>query len=183
MNARDILVFTEEPSAAPVVRHIAQALGIGHRVRIVEHDGVGDLKRSLASKILAELGPDRKFLILRDGDGLDCLGIKRELTDLVPPLRRERTLVRIVCQELESWYLAQPAALKRAGVLASAIPGSILRKPPDALTGPKQIFLKHAHRRGQMDNARKIAPHLDIDSRTSASFAHVVLALRRLAAI
>ena len=49
------------------------------------------------------------------------------------------------------------------------------------MTDPKKIFLKHAHRQGQMDNARKIAPHLNVESAKSESFGHVVSALKRLA--
>ena len=183
MSVRDILVFTEEPSATPIIRGIADALGIGNRVRVVEHDGVGDLVRSLRMKIASDLDQNRKFLVLRDGDRMDCKKLKRDLLEMIPSGRRSKALVRIVCQELEAWYLAQPVALEHAGVLASAIPASILRKPPDSVPEPKKIFLTHAHHRGQMDNGRKIAPHLDIESKVSASFAHAVLALRRLAAM
>ena len=183
MSAQDIFVFTEEPSAKPIIQRIADALEIGNRVRVVEHDGVGDLVRSLRMKIKSDQNLNRKFLVLRDADRLDCNILKRDLIEMIPAGRRGKALVRIVCQELEAWYLAQPAALKKAGVLASEIPAAILRRSPDSVQDPKQVFLKHAHHRGQMDNARKIAPHLDIESKVSASFAHAVLALRRLAAM
>ncbi|MGA2044649.1 MAG: DUF4276 family protein [Roseiarcus sp.] len=183
MPRRDIIVFVEEPSASEIARAVAAKLGLLERVTILKHQGAGDLERSFGNKIANDPIEGAKFLILRDADNQDCQGLKHRLSELVPSNKRERTIVRIVCQELEAWYLAQPAALAKAGSLASEIPRSRLRGNVDALADPKRLFLRHAHNRGQIEHARRIGPLLDIESTRSASFGHFVSGLRKLAAM
>jgi hypothetical protein len=181
MVERDILVFVEEPSAYEIARAVARKLGLLERVTILTHQGAGDLERSLANKIANDPLPNSKFLILRDADNKDCRALKRDLRERVPRGKRARTVVRIVCQELEAWYLAQPEALIAAGALARQIPKSVLNANADAIGDPKRLFLSLAHDKGQIEHARRIGPELNILSTQSASFKHFVSGLRRLA--
>ena len=181
MVERDIVVFVEEPSAFEIARAVARKLGLLDRVTILKHQGAGDLERSFAGKIANDPFPESKFLILRDGDNGDCRQLKRSLREKIPRGKRGRTIVRIVCQELEAWYLAQPSALTDAGALASDIPRRKLIGNVDAIANPKRIFLHHAHNRGQIEHARRIGPCLDIDLKKSASFGHFVTGMRKLA--
>ena len=183
MADRDILVFVEEPSAYEVVRAVARKLALQDRVLIFKHRGAGDLERSLGRKIVADPKSDSKYLILRDADGGDCRALKSRLLALIPSSRRARTLVRIVCQELEAWYLAQPDALLAAGALKRKLPVNILRGDVDAVSDPKGVFLRHAYDKGQVEHARRIGEHLEIGSTKSSSFEHFVSALRRLASL
>ena len=181
MSDPDIVVFVEEPSAYEIARAVTRNLGLLERVTILKHRGAGDLERSFSSKIANDPFPNSKFLILRDGDNKDCKALKRGLRERVPRNKRPRTIVRIVCQELEAWYLAQPGALAAAGALASEIPRRRLSGNVDAIADPKRIFLHHAHNRGQIEHARRIGPELDVFSTQSASFKHFVSGLRKLA--
>ena len=183
MVDRDILVFVEEPSAYEVVRAVARKLALQDRVLIFKHRGAGDLERSLGRKIVADPKSDSKYLILRDADGGDCRALKSRLLALIPSSRRARTLVRIVCQELEAWYLAQPDALLAAGALKRKLPVNILRGDVDAVSDPKGVFLRHAYDKGQVEDARRIGERLEIGSTKSSSFKHFVSALSRLAAL
>ena len=92
-------------------------------------------------------------------------------------------MVRIVCQELEAWYLAQPDALLAAGALKRKLPVNILRGDVDAVSDPKGVFLRHAYDKGQVEDARRIGERLEIGSTKSSSFKHFVSALSRLAAL
>ncbi len=181
MVERDILVFVEEPSAYEIARAVARKLGLLERVTILTHQGAGDLERSLANKIANDPLPNSKFLILRDADNKDCRALKRNIRERVPRGKRARTVVRIVCQELEAWYLAQPDALIAAGALARQIPKKVLNANADAIGDPKRLFLSLAHDKGQIEHARRIGPELDISSTQSASFKHFVSGLRKLA--
>jgi hypothetical protein len=183
MSEPDIVVFVEEPSAYEIARAVVRKLGLLDRVTILKHRGAGDLERSFAGKIANDPHPSSKFLILRDADNRDCNALKRELWERIARGKRGRSVIRIACQELESWYLAQPAALAAAGALASEIPKRRLSGNVDAIADPKRIFLRHACIRGQIEHARRIGPCLDIDSKRSASFKHFVAGLRRLAAM
>lgn len=181
MPNQDIVVFVEEPSAYEIARAVARKLGLLERVTVLKHQGAGDLERSLANKIANDPFPNSKFLILRDADNKDCRALKRNLQERVPPAKRARTVVRIVCQELEAWYLAQPKALTSAGALARPLPRNILNANVDAIGNPKRLFLGLAHDKGQIEHARRIGPELDIASTRSASFKHFVSGLRNLA--
>lgn len=54
------------------------------------------------------------FVVLRDNDGADCVAVKRSLQALCAQGGRPETMVRLVCQELEGWYLGDLAALAAA---------------------------------------------------------------------
>lgn len=181
MLDRDIVVFVEEPSAYEVTRAVGRKLGLLERMTILKHQGAGDLERSLANKIANDPLPNSKFLVLRDADNKDCKALKRGLREKVPQGKRARTVVRIVCQELEAWYLAQPSALISAGALARPFPKKMLNTNVDAISNPKRLFLGLARDKGQIEHARRIGPCLDVGSERSASFKHFVSGLRMLA--
>ena len=183
MPERDIVVFVEEQSAYEIVRAMARKLDLDDRLTVLKHRGAGDLERSFARKIASDPLPNSKFLVLRDADNKNCKTLKRQLGDLIPRDKRAKTIVRIVCQELEAWYLAQPEALRAAGALHREIPKKTLSGNVDAVANPKRIFLRHAHNKGQIEHARRIGEHLDFGSTKSASFMHFVLSLRSLAAM
>ena len=181
MAEKDIVVFVEEASALEIVRAVSSKLGLAARVKILKHQGADDLKKSMANKIMSDPFESSKFMVLCDADGKDCKALKRELMEKVPQNRRARTLVRIVCQELEAWYLAQPEALSRAGALAKPIPHSVRSKSADAITNPKRTFRRYAHEKGQIEHARRIGPELETDNARSQSFQQFITALQRLA--
>ena len=181
MPERDIVIFVEEPSAYEIARALARKLDLQDRVTILKHYGAGDMERSYVKKIANDPFSDSKFLILRDADNSDCKALKRNLLEKVPSNKRDRTLVRIVCQELEAWYLAQPDALRAAGALERPISKAKLGGNVDSIANPKRLFLRHAHDKGQVEHARRIGAYLDIGSTRSASFKHFVAGLKKLA--
>lgn len=181
MPDSDLVVFVEESSAFEIVRAIARTLDIYGRVTVLKHQGAGELERSYGKKIANDPFPNTKFLLLRDSDNKDCRLLKRKLLEGVPAAKRGKTRVRLVCQELEAWYLAQPDALAAAGCIQRPIARGKLRGDVDSIADPKRIFLRHAHNSGQIELARRIGPCLDIASTKSASFKHFVSALRMLA--
>jgi hypothetical protein len=179
----DIVVFVEEASASEIVRALVRKLGLERRVTVLKHQGAGDLERSFARKIASDPLPTSKFLVLRDADNQNCAALKHQLSQMVPRNKRDRTMVRIACQELEAWYLAQPEALRAAGAMKRAIPRKILGGNIDAIPNPKRIFLRHAHDKGQIEHARRIGEQLNFESTKSTSFRHFVSGLRSLAAM
>ena len=181
MAEPDIVIFVEEPSAFEIVSALSRRLGLSSRVKILKHQGAGDLERSYAGKISNDPFPNSKFLILRDADNKNCKALKKTLLEKVPREKRVRTRVRIICQELEAWYLAQPEALAAAGSLKRLIPKTKLSGNVDSISDPKRLFLRHAHEKGQIEHARRIGSLLDIESKKSVSFMHFVLGLRTLA--
>ena len=181
MAESDILVFVEERSAEEIVRAVGRRLGLAGRMTVLKHRGAGDLERSLKRKLAADPLPYGRYLILRDADNLDCQELKKKLSTMIPASKRSRTRVRLVCQELEAWYLAQSNLLVREGVLKTPIPKRALQGGVDAVRDPKRLFQRHAHQKGQIAHAQRIGPLLNLESRASPSFAHFISALRYIA--
>ena len=80
----------------------------------VPHEGKSDLDKSIPRKLKAWLEPGVRFVVVRDNDNADCSDIKAKLVRQCQQAGRPDTLVRLVCQELESWYIGDLAALAEA---------------------------------------------------------------------
>jgi hypothetical protein len=173
---RTVFVLTEEPSAEEVVKALANRYTPDAHVIVVPHSGKTDLERSFPRKLRAIVHPaDTRFIILRDNDGADCEALKARLLNQVPPDKAVRVKVRIVMQELESWYLGQPSALSACGLISADTAARLGRtakfRDPDRLTNAKQEFYR-LHRRDnqQITMAQMIAPHLADNDNVSRSF-------------
>ncbi|WZB61935.1 cytoplasmic protein [Achromobacter xylosoxidans] len=86
----------------------------GQQFLCIPHEGKSDLDRSIARKLAAWRIPGDHFVVLRDNDGADCIAVKSRLQALCAQGGRPETMVRLVCQELEGWYLGDLAALAAA---------------------------------------------------------------------
>lgn len=80
---------------------------------LVPHEGKSDLEKSISNKLRNWREPEVRFVIVRDNDGADCNHLKARLLELCEGSRRE-ALVRLICQELEGWYIGDPGALEQA---------------------------------------------------------------------
>ena len=177
----DVVVFAEEPSGRVIAECLAQKLGIADRTICIQHSGVKDLERSIRVKTQA-WGRRPRFLIMRDNDGADCLARKRHLRSLILPNVATRVKVRIVMQELESWYFGDMDAVVRAGFIdiraAEKKLRKMLGKDPDTIVHVKENFKRHIVEAGQMELAQGIGPQLSLESNRSRSFHAFVDALR-----
>ena len=179
----NLVILTEEPSMKVTLEALLPKLGIDPaRVTIIPHQGKSDLEQSIPRKLRAWQVPGARFLILRDNDRAPkCVEVKRNLSDLVERAgKAEFSKVRIVCQELEAWFLADAAALREAGYLGAGKPPGFARKDPDAIPYPVHEMERLRPGYGKISGARDIAPHLDPDNTRSASFRNTVRALRAL---
>jgi hypothetical protein len=179
----DIVVLAEEPSGQIIAECLAQKLNLSDRIICLRHQNKSDLERSFPRKIGHWGGPQvPRFVVMRDNDGADCLQLKARLMRLVPKNAVQRVKVRLVVQELESWYLGDLEAVKQAGLLSAADGDSLERKAvlrnPDAIGNAKQMFKSKIGKDGQIALARSIGPRLSLKSNRSRSFHAFVNALR-----
>lgn len=72
------------------------------------------MRQSLRRKIRAWREPGVRFIILHDQDNSDCFALKQELLRICAESNRHDVLIRIVCRELESWYLGNLPAVEKA---------------------------------------------------------------------
>lgn len=138
---------------------------------LVPHSGKSDLDRSIPNKLKKWREPGVQFVIVRDHDGANCLASKAHLIALCKGTGRS-ALVRLVCQELESWYLGDALALaaaypqrrNEAARLSKRFPDpDSCLKPSLELSRALPEFQKH-------DGARRLGRLLCHTKNTSTSF-------------
>lgn len=148
--------------------------------KTIPHSGKSDLQESTPRKLKAWRQPDVKFVIVQDQDSGDCMKIKSFLKSLAESSGRE-VLVRIACRELEAWYFGDLKAVSLAygrDVCALAAKGKF--REPDQIVNPKEELRKLFPEHQQLDGARRIAVHMDIEKNTSPSFQCFVSGVLRL---
>lgn len=148
----------------------------------IAHEGKSDLDRSIVRKLSAWQFPQDRFVIVRDTDGADCLAVKARLLQLCGQALRPDTLVRLVCQELESWYLGDLAALEVA-MQARKIDTPANRKKfanPDGWQKPSVQVRRLAPAFQKISGARAMAAHLEPKRNRSHSLGVFVAGVQRL---
>lgn len=104
-NALEILL--------PKILPDSYQLGVNYFLR--PHNGKSDLKNSIPTKAKAFSNPqlDRALIIMMDQDSNDCKKLKKDLVSLIKTNGDVKFLVRIVCRELEGWYLGDMTAIQK----------------------------------------------------------------------
>lgn len=155
----------------------------GQHFQCVPHEGKSDLDRSIQRKLAAWRIPDDRFVILRDNDGADCVELKARLLRLCKQGKRPETKVRLVCQELEGWYLGDLAALAVA-FDAPKVDTPAHRKRfirPDDWRKPSVEVKRLIPAFQKMSGARAMAGHLKVIDNRSHSLCVFVAGVRGLA--
>jgi len=181
----EIVFFLEEESAKALLEQLfPRLIPEGSQVysRFIVFEGKQDLEKQLLNKLRGYLNPHARFIVMRDQDRGDCRRIKRSLTDLCPNSHRPRTIIRIACHELESFYLGDLQAVE-SGLGVRGLAGKQNKakfRDPDRLPSPSRELEKLTGNRYQkIAGSRAIAPHLDLRAPRSRSFHHLLQAIRR----
>lgn len=175
------VVFVEERSIKTLIDEFLTARNI-RDVTIIPHEGKSDLENSYPRKIRAWNTPETCFVIARDLDQApDCKALKSALYERIPLSSRPRSRVRIVCRELEAWYLGDLLAVAGAGWIsqrdAQRLQSRAMYRNPDDVVNPKQELRKIVRPYSPMDFARRVAPFMDISRNRSRSFQNFMRAL------
>ena len=106
-----VVFLVEEPSMADLLDQLIPRLFPGLPFRCVPHEGKSDLESSLARKLERWRTPGVRFVVMRDQNGGDCRAVKAGLMAQCQRGGRPDSLVRVVCRELEAWYVGDVDAL------------------------------------------------------------------------
>lgn len=179
------LVFLlEEPSMKHLLDELLpRILPDGVVFQTIPHNGKRDLEKSIPRKLRGWNEPgDVRFVILHDQDTKDCVVLKRELLQLCSGTNK-RVLVRISCQEMESWYFGDVNALANAynNPRLAELSSKKKFRIPDAIPSPKEELYRLIPDHEQIAGAKLIAPYMDIENNTSISFKYFVSGVRRFA--
>ena len=150
---------------------------------IISHRGKSDLESSYPKKMKQWGEPGARFLILRDNDGADCKSLKQKLIDRVPA-HPPIYLIRIVCQELESWLLGDLEALDLAypGAARKEQFKTIAKRDPDQLTNASELVRQLTGTNSKIVRAAEIAKGIRAESNCSTSFQIFLSGFSRLLA-
>lgn len=182
----ELVFLLEEESAEEMLKGLLpRVLPPGIIPRFITFEGKQDLEKQLTKRIRGYRNPRARFIVLRDQDSNpDCRAVKERLVELCTTAGRSDVLVRIACRELESFYLADLAAVERGlgvGGLAHQQDNRKFRNP-DYLGSPARELRKLTKGLYQkIGGSRVIAPHLDLDNSRSSSFRNLVAGIRRVA--
>ena len=150
----------------------------------IPHEGKSDLEQSIPRKLRGWQEPGVVFVVVRDNDGADCFALKERLAKLCSTYGRSDTLVRIVCQQLECWYLGDLAAVDAAYGRTDLSPLQNARqyRQPDTHTNGDRMMCKLEPRFTKVQGAKMIAPYMNPDINASSSFRVFIEGVRKLAA-
>ena len=151
------------------------------------HEGKSDLRRSIPTKLKAY----RKrpfstcFVVVQDQDSNDCKQLKQELVALCEANKSDNItyLVRIVCHELEAWYIGDVDALQSIfpRFKADKHRNSRMFRNPDACINPKARLKKILNEEySQIDTAHKMAQQMDTNNNKSESFKQFISGILKL---
>ncbi|WP_405225986.1 DUF4276 family protein [Lentisalinibacter sediminis] len=186
--------LVEEPSAEEALKHLLPRL-IGRRAewKLINSGSKYKLLKAVPQRLAAygqriAQGEDLRVVVLVDRDDDDCEELKRQLevaaqhakltTKSAPDVDGRFLVVnRIVVEELESWFIGDPAALRRAFTSLPKIDATkgIFRNPDNggSWEALHRFLKKHGIYRSsypKIDAARRIAPNLDLQANRSRSF-------------
>lgn len=176
-----LIFMLEERSMDELLKGILPRIlpeGVGFLT--IPHDGKRELELSLHRKLRAWNEPDVAFVVVHDQDANDCVELKRNLQGICAMSGRH-ALVRIACRELEAWYWGDLAAVSEAyDVDLKHLSLKSKYRNPDSIDHPKKELKRYLPQMGQIDGARRIAPHMNIEGNTSHSFQVFVQGVKRL---
>lgn len=170
-----IVFLAEEPSMVRFLRGLLPRLIPGwiegQDFLLIRHHGKQDLEKSLPIK-LRGWNTEASFLVLRDNDGADCRALKARLVSLCQGTGKANYLVRLVMQELESWYLGDLAAVAKAFDLPHLVKKTNVAKfrDPDILGNPAQELERLVVDFQKNDAAERLGPLIEPGRNTSLSF-------------
>lgn len=186
---RQLFVYTEEESIKKVLDIILpKLLPEDVAFRVLPHQGKQDLESGLRKTVptISRI-PGVKILVTRDQDSADCKEVKSNLVQLMTSCNCEFG-VRIICRELESWFLGDLPAVE-AGYprfKSSQYKGKAELRNVDSISSPnrflRSILPEYADRENlpKLEVAETIAPHLNLSANTSYSFIQTCEMVKKL---
>ena len=179
----EIVFLLEEPSAEAMLDGLLpMILPIDVTHRCIVFDGKQDLEKQMVRRLRGYRAPDAQFVVLRDQDSGDCKEVKKGLVRKCVEANKPDVLVRIVCREIESWYLADLAAVEK-GLEETGLARLQNKQPyraPDSISSPCRKLRELVPSYQKIAGSRAIAPHLDCGNARSRSFRNFIEGVRRI---
>lgn len=183
---KELVFLLEEESAKVMLESLLpRMLDPAIKPRLLAFEGKQDLEKQMVRKMRGYINPQARFIVMRDQDAMpDCRVIKDALSARCAEAgRKSVALVRIACHELESFYLADLAAVETGlGINGVArYQGTAKFRNPDAVQNPSKELLALTRQRYQkVSGSRAIGQHLDVGNDRSSSFKNLIAGIKRM---
>ena len=169
----NLVFFLEEPSARDFLEAILPRVLPTHITpHFLVFEGKQDLEKQLVWRMKRWLRPNSRFIVMRDQDNGDCRVIKSRLLGLCQQAGQPTATVRIVCRELETFFVGDWRAIA-AGFAQPKLSAQAQKakfRQPDLLGSPSREIKQMIPTYQKREGARTISPHLDLTSNRSTSF-------------
>ncbi|MCB9881427.1 MAG: DUF4276 family protein [Planctomycetes bacterium] len=148
----------------------------------IPHEGKQNLEQSISRKLRAWRTPGDRFLVLRDNDGAECSALKARLVDRCREGRREDTVVRLACQELEAFYLGDPEALAQTlgDHSLRGLENRARYRDPDTVSNPSAALRELIPEFQKVSGARRMARSMVRERNRSSSFHALLTGIEKL---
>lgn len=168
-----IVIFTEEESMNVALQGLLgrQFPGLieGLDWFVIDFNGKSDLERNFPDRIRRWNYGNPLFVIMRDNDGSDC-GILKARLEKLAMVSGKPFKVRMVCQELESWFLGDNQAVTAAYPARRFSNVTAKYRNPDKMTNASQELATLRGEVSKVAKAVRIAPYLEPSRNVSRSF-------------
>lgn len=176
----NLVCLLEEPSAKAMLATVLKKIVPEFMaIRFIVFDGKQDLEKQIERKLRGWNLPSSYFLIMRDQDSGNCHDIKTNLLSKVEKAgKKDVSLVRIACHELESFYLGDLSAVENGLDITGLTKQQNNRKyrTPDNLSNPADELNKLTKKQYQkVSGSRAIGSYLKIDNTNKSVSFNVLL--------
>jgi len=183
---KELVFLLEEASAKAMLESLLpRILNPEIKARLIPFEGKQDLEKQMTKRMRGYVNPQARFIVLRDQDSApDCADVKAKLAErCLQAGQAAKSLVRIACKELETFYLADLNAVEQGLALKKLATqqGSAKFRDPDRLGSPSKeltALTKGAYQK--VSGSRAISGHLDPANTRSSSFKNLVAGIRRM---
>lgn len=169
----NLVFFLEEPSTRDFLEAVLPRVLPAHITpHFLVFEGKQDLEKQLVWRMKRWLRPNSRFVVMRDQDSGDCHAIKSRLLGLCQQAGRPTAKVRIVCKELETFFVGDWRAIA-AGYSQPKLAAQAQKakfRQPDRLGSPSAEIKRLIPTYQKREGARTISPHLDLTGNQSTSF-------------
>lgn len=180
-----VFLLEEDQAKAMLESLLPRILNPEIKARLIPFEGKQDLEKQMTRRMRGYVNPEARFIVLRDQDNApDCQAVKASLAENCQQAGRAgKSLVRIACKELETFYLADLRAVEQGLGLKKLAPQQVSAKfrDPDRLGSPsKELSVLTRGRYQKVSGSRAIGRCLDPDNERSSSFKNLIQGIRRM---
>jgi len=183
---RTLVCLLEEPSAKAMLENVLpRILPSEVKIKYKVFEGKQDLEKHIEKKLRFWLEPNSIFLVMRDQDSGNCKEIKENLLQKVKASgKHNKTIIRIACRELESFYLGDLIAVEKGLQIKNLGLKQVDSKyrAPDKHHNAFEMLETLTHKKYQkISGSRAIGLHLNLDGMNkSISFNVLIDGIKKL---